>query len=657
MLETAGFIRFRRRINELLNNPVWWYANGPEDSIHILESHDKSECGLLHDDPSTREKWLECSYAAIWRAKREGTALITNSPPTQIQLVVPVVCDQVTIGFIGLAHLPSYEQKRIQNMLPLMAEHLNMVVELERSNNDLIGVRRLWEEMLSTLDPEVLEKRVLEELLNVIESHHGVLVMSDREGHLVPHVSMGFSRFDDSFLCFRMAIGPYENKVLGWNKPAQFLSAGDPIRQWFLSLFDFIQTDRGVIAIPLQHAGQLLGIMLAEGQEDTVFCEHLINILETLVLGSSVALFNSREFEMMRHKADALRATHAVYRMIATVQMLGDLISRQDVLTRIAKLIQQVLQVRKCAIMLIDESGRLVPCVKNGLDRGEIGTEILDIGVGIPGVVAEESLSLIVENPLQDSRFKDDPENFYPSRSYLAVPLFGTDLIGVVILSERQGAIPHFNIGDRDVLNTLAEQTVIALMNVESIEKQEHIALKTIETFDNIFETGNPDDEGEASRFAKLVNEFAHYLRIDSQTCQIFQIAAYLHDIARKQSAIQAEIYPEGSQDHTSVSIRMARRLDLPDTVFSILRDHEEHFDGSGGPRGLKGEEIPLGARLLNVVDAYLHLKYPGQISGGVGDDEVMDRLNKISGKLLDPNLIQSLALFLEQPRRLDNPE
>jgi len=92
------------------------------------------------------------------------------------------------------------------------------------------------------------------------------------------------------------------------------------------------------------------------------------------------------------------------------------------------------------------------------------------------------------------------------------------------------------------------------------------------------------------------------------------------------------------------LSTRIAKRLDLPDNVVPILRNLSEHFDGSGRPKGLRGEEIPLGARLLSVVDGYLDLTN----NAGLSATDVLSEMSKESGRLYDPHLVDSMREFLQ---------
>lgn len=652
LVQTPGFRKIREILNLLMGDPVWWYCVGADSPIHILESHNKTGCGLLHDDPRIREEWADATYGSIRQAEQDRVALMTSDPPDHIQVVTPILCGEEPIGFVGLAYLVPSEQRRLYPFLPLLTEHLQQIAERERATDDLNAIKRLWKEVVSTLDSEVLQMRILEEVMTVLDAYVGVLMLVDNEHRLTLAATVGFGEQAREMADFHLPSTPYENKVFAWAQAAQMLSEGDPLGQWFLGQIPESPGSRGVWAIPLVLSGKLLGLVLCPGREGVALLPHLDAALETLALGSSVAIRNSIDFEHLRQKAAALGTVHSVYRLVSTTRMVGDLLNRSSILNRMAKLILQVLNVRKCSIMLVDEAGVLQPCVQLGLIDGEIGTRPLQIGEGIPGRAAAESTSLLIDSPRTDARFRDDPTAFYASSNYLSVPMFEAEVIGVMTVSDRVGYPARFTEGDREVLHTMAEQAVIALLNIDFFEKQERIALQTMGVFDNLFETGDPDQSGQAHKLADFVRNYAKFLKIDAQTRQLFQMAAFIQGIARVRAENETTADPESNlqdpPDTTDVAVRMARLLDLPENVITILRDHQENFDGSGSPRGLRGEEIPMGARLLAIAAEYQSLVNPAAGGEAASTGEALGQMSVGSGIRFDPNLLESLSSFLE---------
>lgn len=649
VVESDGFQELTRRLDELLDHPVWWCCPACDCPISLIRSHDKRDCGLFSNDSEVREEWHAAAAEAMREAERDRVGLMTASPPDHVQVIVPVLSGNDCLGFIGIAHLPEYEQKRLPPLLSLMVEHLRQIAERVRSEEDLEGVRRLWNEVVSTLDLDVLLEKILEEILVVLDSPRGVLLLTDPDKQLVPRKTLGVGCENLEFEPgFPSSVTPFENKMKNWREPARPLPEGDPLRDWFLGHCGGGMDGEEVWGIPLLHQGKLFGLVLCIERIGKKLSSRRQASLETLALGSSVAIRNAMEFETMRQKSVALSTVHSVYRLMSSTRVASDL------LHRMANLTLQVLNSRKCSIMLSDSTGRLHPCVAIGLAEGEIGTRSLDLGEGIPGLAAEEETSLRVFKPREDPRFANDPAEFYPAESYLSVPLFEEEVVGVITLGDRLGSPSRYTIGDREVLNTLAEQAVIALMNIQYFEKQERIALSTMGTFENLFETGDPDKEGRSQRLAALMSGIAESISIDEQTRQSFQMAAYLQNLGRIGAAPkEGAPVQEGSEEarRIAMAIRLARRMELPDSVAPILRDHLEHFDGTGRPRGLRGDEIPLGARLLTLSEAYLGLLHPKNGEVGLTVEEALARIEEGSGTRYDPNLVEAIKKYVGQSK------
>lgn len=82
--------------------------------------------------------------------------------------------------------------------------------------------------------------------------------------------------------------------------------------------------------------------------------------------------------------------------------------------------------------------------------------------------------------------------------------------------------------------------------------------------------------------------------------------------------------------------------------IVPVIEGHHEHFDGSGYPNGLQGEEIPLGARILAVVDAYDAMTSNRAYRGAMSHDNAVAILKRGSGRQWDPYVVENLLDFFE---------
>jgi len=150
-----------------------------------------------------------------------------------------------------------------------------------------------------------------------------------------------------------------------------------------------------------------------------------------------------------------------------------------------------------------------------------------------------------------------------------------------------------------------------------------------------------------AHRIAKLVGEAASRMSLEAKTVRDLKLAAQLHDVGKlglaercvqrrpeEMSAVEQQAY----RDHPERGQFILSRIESLTHVALMIRHHHEAYNGSGFPDGLKGEEIPLGARLICIAD---YIDHTGYSQGKASEGEVQRKLALGSGKLFDPELIR----------------
>jgi len=80
-----------------------------------------------------------------------------------------------------------------------------------------------------------------------------------------------------------------------------------------------------------------------------------------------------------------------------------------------------------------------------------------------------------------------------------------------------------------------------------------------------------------------------------------------------------------------------------------LVLHHHENFDGSGYPEGLKGEEIPIGARIIIVADAYEAMTSDRIYRKAIGHDRALEQLEKYKGTQFDPRIVRAIVALLEK--------
>ncbi|MCR4427605.1 MAG: HD domain-containing protein [Firmicutes bacterium] len=169
----------------------------------------------------------------------------------------------------------------------------------------------------------------------------------------------------------------------------------------------------------------------------------------------------------------------------------------------------------------------------------------------------------------------------------------------------------------------------------------------------NALEAKDPYTKEHSMRVRDTVATMAeHSLGISSESADI-ELAARLHDIGKvavrdqvlgKPGPLTEEEY-QSIKAHSVVGERIIEPIIRLKPVAKLIRHHHERFDGGGYPDGLRGHEIPLGARMLAIADAYDAMRSARPYRSGLAPETAAAEIQKQSGRQFDPELV---GLFLE---------
>jgi diguanylate cyclase (GGDEF)-like protein/putative nucleotidyltransferase with HDIG domain len=149
----------------------------------------------------------------------------------------------------------------------------------------------------------------------------------------------------------------------------------------------------------------------------------------------------------------------------------------------------------------------------------------------------------------------------------------------------------------------------------------------------------------------------ARHLRLPALDVQAVEIAALLHDIGKL--AVPEHILSKPGpltanerrkmEIHAQVGAEIVGAVPFPCPVAPLIRSHHERWDGTGYPAGLRGSQIPLGARILSVVDCYDALTSDRPYRQALSPYEATRMLKQGAGKAFDPHIVAQFAALLPQ--------
>ena len=193
------------------------------------------------------------------------------------------------------------------------------------------------------------------------------------------------------------------------------------------------------------------------------------------------------------------------------------------------------------------------------------------------------------------------------------------------------------------------------------VEEMANLHLRTIEALALAIEAKDHTTHEHLQRVRVYAIEVAKELGVKGPELEALHAAALLHDIGKlavpehiisKPGRLTPEEF-EKMKIHTLVGAEILERVRFPYPVVPIVRAHHEKWDGSGYPMGLKGAEIPIGARILSAVDYLDALASDRQYRRALPLRDVMQKLAAESGKSFDPKVVDVLQKRYQYLERL----
>ena len=161
---------------------------------------------------------------------------------------------------------------------------------------------------------------------------------------------------------------------------------------------------------------------------------------------------------------------------------------------------------------------------------------------------------------------------------------------------------------------------------------------------------------GHADRVSRIAGAIAREMGLSERHIEQIELAGMLHDIGKIGVEDQILMKPTRLDPHEQELMRRhpiygASILEPSESLrplVSLVLHHHENYDGSGYPEGRKGEDIPLGSRIIIVADAYEAMTSDRIYRKAIGHERAMEQLNRYKGIQFDPKIVRALATLIE---------
>jgi putative methionine-R-sulfoxide reductase with GAF domain len=283
------------------------------------------------------------------------------------------------------------------------------------------------------------------------------------------------------------------------------------------------------------------------------------------------------------------------------------------------------------AILLI-EDGNLVYKIVKGEKAEQLTGKTIPVGQGIVGRVAQTGIPERVAHAGNDERI-DIPG--YETKSVLCVPLaLKTGITGVMeLLNKKDGS---YSEKDEEIIAYLADQAAVSLMQARFHEDQKNYEIHVTDILLETMDTQISDKRGHSKRVAQYCNIIAKAINMSEKEQKRLYFACLLHDVGFLKINARHHAKREHFAEHPVVGYEMISQINFYADIAPFILHHHERYDGAGYPGGLKGEAIPLEARMIAIADAFDAMTSTATYKDPLDFDAAIEELQRNAGTQFD---------------------
>ncbi|MBR1754127.1 HD domain-containing protein [bacterium] len=209
------------------------------------------------------------------------------------------------------------------------------------------------------------------------------------------------------------------------------------------------------------------------------------------------------------------------------------------------------------------------------------------------------------------------------------------------------------------VVQGAIEQYELTSSKGQLLQDLTELFYKTIKSIAHVLDAKDKYTHGHSLRVTLYSLVIAKQLNLPDKMLEEIETTGLLHDIGK--IAIPEEILHKPEKldnqeyniikDHTTIGEKLVNKIDRLKIVGVCLRAHHERYDGKGYPKGLKGEEIPLYARIIAIADTYDAMTSDRPYREALSHKTAVQEIEKCAGAQFDPKLVK---IFIEQEREIE---
>jgi PAS domain S-box-containing protein len=594
-------------------------------------------------------------------------------------IALPLSSGTKIVGVLSVQdYRPNIYTEEDEILLKTLAAYAGIAIEnsrlFEETRHRLAELESLSQVSISLTSAVELQP-LLENILAgarkaIPAAEKGTILLTEPDGLLRLHAVSGYSdpRLIDLFLPNQNG---YASRVARERTPLKIDDVHAEYEIPFKGEIEEIDAVLSGIAAPLIVKGKVIGVISLDNvSRKAAFAETDLSLLVTFASQAAVAIENARLFSETQQRLHRLTALHSIDAAIgASVDTNVTLnIVLENIMTELKADAAAVLLFNPLTRMLEYASGRgfhahAIEGLRLRLGEGLAGQSALQRrAIHITDLQKTDEVAQVMEHPISNSasvlvKYLEG-ENFV---GYHAIPLIAKGQIQGVLEIFRRSPMQV----DQEWISffeMLAGQTAIAIDNGRLFVNLQQSNLEltlaydaTIQGWSQALELRDEDTEGHTLRVTDLTLRLIQDMGIEEVETEHARRGSLLHDIG-KIAIPDSILLKPGPLDEREWSVmrqhpQYAYNLLFPITylrpAIQIPYCHHEKWDGNGYPRGLKGEEIPIVARIFAIVDVYDALTSNRPYRPAWTREKALEYIHEQSGKHFDPKVVNAFMTLM----------
>jgi putative nucleotidyltransferase with HDIG domain len=435
-----------------------------------------------------------------------------------------------------------------------------------------------------------------------------------------------------------------EGMVAKTNTPKFILNSGDTTLQDSLEGLDIKSR---TLCVPLDVKDRAIGVIKVSIRSEDIFRQEDLDLLCSISNQAAIAIENTRLVHQLERKINELDSIIKMTKIISAKRKI------ESMLEETVNLTKKVMKAEAASLMLLDERTKQLRFeVAQGPKGKEVKQFHLQLGEGIAGWVAQKGEPVLVNDVRKDERFfrKIDEHVGFQTRSILCAPLkIGQRIIGIIEIINKIGK-PSFSEEDLNLFVILSEQVAIALENLRLYNQLKVLFLNTIGSFARSIDAKSPYTHKHSERVSKYALAIADEISPDNDLKETIELAGILHDIGKigipdsileKSEPLTLDEY-KVLKNHPLIGAKIMDSAEEFKEIIPGIKYHHEFYDGSGYPEGIKGDNIPLVARVICIADSFDAMTSERPYRTKLSKKEAVEEIKKYAGIKFDPEVVDA---------------